>query len=208
MINTPKLTDLMLSVVIQAGGDSRRMGRNKALLPFLGQTLIERVISRVQDLADELLITSNRPDELEFLGLPIHPDIIKGKGALGGIFTALSVARFQAVAVIACDMPFVNARLLQIQLKMLNEHHSDGVVPSHPAGYEPFHSVYRRETCLKAVKKSLDENKKRADAWFGDVQIDLITPDQIRTHDPDDLAFLNINDQNDYQRALAIASRF
>jgi molybdopterin-guanine dinucleotide biosynthesis protein A len=195
---------MKLSIVIQAGGDSHRMGTNKALLPFMGQTLIERVISRVQDLADELLITSNRPEDLEFLGIPTFPDVIQGRGALGGILTALTVANHPAVAVIACDMPFVNPGLLCWQLQLLEKLNCDGVVPSHAAGYEPFHSVYRRNPCLKAVEKSLDLGKKRADAWFQDVHLEFISHDQVKTFDPNGIAFLNINNEDDYQHALGL----
>lgn len=195
---------MKLSVVVQAGGDSRRMGQNKALLPFHGQTLIERVISRVIGIADELIVTSNHPEDLAFLGYPIKPDIRRNQGALGGIFTALSVASCPAVAVVACDMPFVNARLLHRQLDLLTNHGSDGVVPSHEAGYEPFHAVYRRESCLPAVELALDLCKKRADAWFGEVNLEFITLDLIQPYDPEGTAFLNINDEQDYQKALAL----
>jgi molybdopterin-guanine dinucleotide biosynthesis protein A len=208
MLKTKQLAGMKLSIVIQAGGDSRRMGRNKALLPFHGQTLIERVISRIGDLADELLITSNHPEDLSYLEYPIHPDIRKNQGALGGIHTALNIAQYPAVAVVACDMPFVNAQLLLWQQKLLVEHGSDGVVPSHAAGYEPFHAIYRRETCLPAVEKALDLGKKRADAWFKDVHLEFIVPDQICAFDPDEVAFLNINDKNDYQEALTIESKY
>lgn len=192
------------TVVVQAGGDSRRMGKNKALLPFHGQTLIERVISRVISISDELLVTSNQPADLVFLSYPIHVDIRKGQGALGGIYTALTVASYPAVVVVACDMPFVNAELLAWQLKLLVERGSEGVVPSHAAGYEPFHAVYRRETCLPAVEKALDQGKKRADSWFEDVKLEFITQEEIQTFDPDGLAFMNINDNQDFRRALAL----
>ena len=195
-----------LSVVVQAGGDSRRMGKNKALLPFYGQTLIERVISRLIGIAGELIITSNQPEDLAFLGYPIHADIRKNQGALGGIYTALSVASYPAVAVVACDMPFVNAQLLQWQFHILVEHRSDGVVPSHAAGYEPFHAIYRRESCMPAVENALDLGKKRADAWYGDVDLEFLAPDQIKTYDPDGVAFMNINNEQDYYQALAFES--
>ncbi len=102
----------MLTVVIQAGGESRRMGQDKALLPFLGKPLIQRVIERVASLADELLVTTNRPEAYQFLDLPLFPDVIPGRGALGGLYTALSAASQPLVAVVACDMPFASPALL------------------------------------------------------------------------------------------------
>ena len=83
----PKLT-----VVVQAGGESRRMRQDKGLVPFLGRTLIERVIDRVSPAADELIVTTNNLDEYKFLGLPLYSDLIQGTGALGGLYTALHAA--------------------------------------------------------------------------------------------------------------------
>src|SRR5512138_1280386 len=98
----------MFTVVINAGGESRRMGENKALKRFAGQVLIERIISRLRPLAQEILITTNQPELYGFLELPLVPDLITGKGALGGLYTALSSACYSYVGVVACDMPFVN----------------------------------------------------------------------------------------------------
>jgi molybdopterin-guanine dinucleotide biosynthesis protein A len=183
----------MLSVVVQAGGESRRMGQDKALLPFLGQPLIQRVIERVTGIADELLVTTNDPARYSFLGVPLYEDILPGRGALGGLYTALSVARSPLVAVVACDMPFVNAGLLVLGGDLLKHDDFDAVIPRMKKGTEPFHAVYRRETCLVAVKKALDEGKWRVDAWFSAVRIRYLYFDEVKAIDPEGLAFLNVN---------------
>ena len=82
----------MLTVVIQAGGQSRRMGKDKALIPFQGQPLISRVIQRVLPVASEILITTNKPQDFDFLPYTLITDIIPGRGALGGVYTALNAA--------------------------------------------------------------------------------------------------------------------
>ncbi|NUQ60424.1 MAG: NTP transferase domain-containing protein [Anaerolineales bacterium] len=68
----------MLSVIIQAGGMSTRMGEDKALKPFLGKPLIERVIERLSPIADELIVTTNRPADYEFLKTRLMPDLKPG----------------------------------------------------------------------------------------------------------------------------------
>ena len=75
----------MLTIAVQAGGESRRMGQDKALMPFLGQPLIQRVVKRLSAIADEIIITTNQPDSYRFLGLPLFPDTRPGHGALGGL---------------------------------------------------------------------------------------------------------------------------
>ena len=82
----------MLSIVVLAGGESRRMGQNKALMPFLNQPLIERVVNRLAPYANELLVITNKPEQYAFIGVQLTPDILPGRGALGGLFTALSSA--------------------------------------------------------------------------------------------------------------------
>jgi molybdopterin-guanine dinucleotide biosynthesis protein A len=184
---------MSLSIVIQAGGESLRMGTNKALLAFLGTPLIQRVVDRIRPLADEILVTTNLPDQFEFLNLPLFSDAEPGQGALVGLQTALRAARFPHVAVVACDMPFVNSRLLDYQLKTLIVEGADLVIPLTPDGYEPFHSVYRRETCLPAVESALSSGKKRMISWFDQVKIRALTRDEISLYDPANRAFLNVN---------------
>jgi molybdopterin-guanine dinucleotide biosynthesis protein A len=183
----------MLSLVIQAGGESRRMGTDKALLPFLGQPLILRPLNRLAGLADEVLITSNQPEIFGFLGLTPVPDRLPGCGALGGLYTALSAARYPYVAVVACDMPFTSPEIFAIELGMLQETGADAVIPRSEAGTEPFHAVYRRETCLPYIQSALEAGKRRVDAWFPKVNIRYLTLEEILPYDPDQLAFLNIN---------------
>jgi molybdopterin-guanine dinucleotide biosynthesis protein A len=88
------------------------MGQDKALIPFLGQPLIQRVKERVAKIADEVLVTTNNPEAFGFLQVRLVKDVIPGMGALGGLYTALYAASHPLVAVVACDMPFVNPLIL------------------------------------------------------------------------------------------------
>jgi len=195
----------MLSLVIQAGGESRRMGTNKALLPFLGQPLILRPLTRLAGLANEVLVTSNHPESFRFLSLTPIPDRLPGLGALGGLDTALSAARYPYVAVVACDMPFASLEILALELILLQETGADAVIPRSSAGVEPFHAVYRRETCLSQVHAALQAGKRRVDAWFSDVDIRYLEPEEMLPYDPEKLAFMNINTPEDLQEAEKIA---
>jgi molybdopterin-guanine dinucleotide biosynthesis protein A len=198
----------MLSVVIQAGGESRRMGRDKALAPFLGRTLIERVIARVQPLADELLVTTNQPADYLFLGLPLFIDAIPGRGALGGLYTALSYATRPLVGVLACDMPFASPALLTYQRDLLDDPELDAAVPRTEGGTEPFHAVYRRETCLPAVAGALQANKWRVDAWFAQVNIRFLSPEETARYDPKGRAFWNVNTPDELEEAEKMVGKY
>lgn len=197
---------MKISIVVQAGGESRRMGQNKALLPFLGRPLIERVLQRVAPFADELLITGNRPEELAFLGLPVVADLEPGRGALGGLYTALSAARFPWVGVVACDMPFASSALLAAEWELAAAAGVDGAVPWLEAGYEPFHAVYRKDTCQAVVKAALEAGEERLISWFPAARLIFLTSEEVRRCDPSGLAFFNINTPEEYQQALKLAN--
>jgi molybdopterin-guanine dinucleotide biosynthesis protein A len=197
----------MLTLAIQAGGESRRMGSDKALLPFLGQPMILRVLNRLAKIADEVLVTSNQPENYRFLGLTPIPDLLPDHGALGGLYTALSAALHPYVAVVACDMPFASPELFAVELAMLRETGVDGVIPRGEAGTEPFHAVYRCDTCLTYIRSALDAGRRRVDAWFSQVNIRYLAPAEYLPYDPDQLAFLNINTLEELNEAEKIANQ-
>ena len=194
----------MRSLVIQAGGQSRRMGQDKALLPFLGQPLIQRGIDRLRRLADEILVTTNHPENYAFLSLPLYPDIFPDRGALSGLYTALHAARYDTVLVVACDMPFVSPELLSAQVGWLEQGY-DAVIPCGEGGTEPFHSVYRRSTCLGLALAALQTEKWRVDAWFPKANIRFLEAAEIQRLDPSGMSFWNVNTPDEFQRAEEIA---
>jgi molybdenum cofactor guanylyltransferase len=194
-----------LSVVIQAGGQSRRMGRDKGLLPFLGQPLIQRLVERLSPIAAEVLVTTNHPQDYAFLGLRLVEDLLPGRGALGGLYTALSAARFPLVAVVACDLPFASPALLEDAAQLLVESNVDVVVPRSPSGLEPLHAVYRRETCLPVVKAALEAGQLKLIDWFPQVRLLERSAGEIAALDPSGLAFFNINTPQDLLQAERLA---
>lgn len=195
----------MLSLVIQAGGQSARMGENKALKLFLGRPLIQRVIERLAPLADEILVTMNHPEDYAFLGLRLVSDLAPGRGALGGLYTALASAASPIVAVVACDMPFVSATLLENATRLLVEEEADVVIPKTDEGYEPFHAVYRRAACVPAIQSALESNLWKVIAWFPSVKVRELTMGEVMRLDPSGLAFWNVNTPEEFAEAERLA---
>lgn len=196
----------MLTVCIQAGGQSSRMGEDKALKPFLGRPLIQRVIERLAPIADELLVTTNRPDDYSFLNLRLIPDLKLGRGALGGLYTAIASASNPYVAVVACDMPFASARLIEAATRLMVQEEADVVIAKGEEGYEPLHAVYRRETCLPAIQAAIDANLWKVVAWFPQVRVRVLRSDEIRQYNPDNLAFWNVNTPEEFAEAEMLAT--
>jgi molybdopterin-guanine dinucleotide biosynthesis protein A len=195
----------MLTVAIQAGGESRRMGQDKALLPFLGEPLIVRLIRRLSPIAEQMLITTNCPADYRFLGVPLFADVLAGYGALGGLYTALYWATLPLVAVVACDMPFANAELLAAARDCLLATNADAVIPQHEEGFEPFHAVYRRASCLPAVKAALEAGERRLISWLPAVKVISFSPEEVSQYDPRRLAFWNLNTPQEFRQAEDLA---
>lgn len=193
------------TVVIQAGGESRRMGQDKALLSFLGEPLIARVLRRIQPIADEIIVVARQPETLAFLGVKVVSDLLPGVGALGGLHTALAVAGHPLVGVVACDMPFVSAPLLETACRRLQESGADAVIPLLKEGWEPLHAVYRRETCLPLVERAIQRGERRLISWHSEARILPLAEEEIRLLDAHLRAFLNINTPEDLRLAEALA---
>jgi len=194
-----------LSIVIQAGGESRRMGQDKALVPFLGQSLIQRVIQRLSPIAAEILVTTNHPERLEFLGLRLARDLWPERSSLAGLYTAVHAARYPLVGVVACDMPFVSPVLLEAEGELLLAGSYDVAIPQNTLGLEPLHAVYRREACLPAIRSALETGEKRMISWFPSVKVKVLSLEEVRVYDPDGNAFMNINTLDELQRAEQLA---
>ena len=196
----------MLTVCVQAGGQSSRMGEDKALKTFLGRPLIQRVIDRLASIADEVIVTTNRPEDYVFLNVPLFPDLKPGRGALGGLYTAIASAKHPLVAVVACDMPFASANLLEAESSLLLEEEVDVVIPRSDEGYEPLHAVYRRETCLPAIDAAIEADQWKVVSWFPQVKVHVLTFDEIKRYDLLGLAFWNVNTPEEFAEAERIAN--
>ncbi|MCL1797917.1 MAG: molybdopterin-guanine dinucleotide biosynthesis protein B [Eggerthellaceae bacterium] len=189
-----------VSVVIQAGGESRRMGQSKSTIPFAGRPLITRLIERLAPVADELLITTNEAQRLAFLAdeypeldIKLVPDVCDCRGALPGLYTALKQASNPYVAVIACDMVFASPALVVAEATTMYETDADVVIPVNKHGFEPFHATYRKDACVSAIKKKLDAGEKRAQAFFGEVKVVEFPQAKVLEVEPMGGCFINAN---------------
>jgi molybdopterin-guanine dinucleotide biosynthesis protein A len=194
-----------LSVAIQAGGHSTRMGQDKALLPFLGEALVRRILKRVTPIAQEVFVVTNQPEAYTFLETTLIADIMPKKGPLGGLLTALSFAQHPFVAMIACDMPFANPDILALALNILKTTRKDVVMPRTNHKLEPLHAIYRRQTCLSPVQAILRAGRRKVIAWLPSVDIYELTWKEMETCDPDHLAFINVNNPEEFRQAEQIA---
>ena len=201
-------SDSGATAVILAGGMSRRLGRNKALEPFQGEPLIRRVIARMRQVGESLIVVVNDPERAAELDLPedvaTAVDRYPGMGSLGGILTGLVTAPTEWSTFCACDMPFLNPQLYQLLLSLRDGY--DAVVPVVDGRPEPTHAVYSR-ACVEPIRERIIAKDLKISSFFGEVRVCLVPEEQIRRSDPELLSFFNVNTQEDLTTALSIAAR-
>jgi molybdopterin-guanine dinucleotide biosynthesis protein A len=176
--------------VILAGGESRRFGRNKALVGVRGVPLIERVTGVMQSLFRQVILVTNTPEEYAHLQLPMHEDLIKGLGPLGGIYTGLTVMENGAGFFVGCDMPFLNRHLIHHMVRIRESF--DAVVPRVSDKLEALHALYTKG-CLRAIGHLIDSREYQILKFLKDVSVRYVDEDEIRACDPQMRSFFNIN---------------
>ena len=102
-----------IGAVILAGGQSRRMGRDKALLPWMESTFLERLCRELRGFP-ELLISVRREEDRRRMqgcaGLRLVEDRYPDCGPLGGLHAALCATRYDALLAISCDLPYFDRK--------------------------------------------------------------------------------------------------
>ena len=191
----------MLSLALISGGRSSRMGQDKALMPFLGRPLIQRILERLATVGEEVLLSTNQPAAYAFLNLPSYPDIQPDCGSLGGLYTMLSAAGHSILAAVACDMPFANPALFNYERLLLSQTGVDVVIPSSPDGLEPLHAVYRRDACLPVIHSALEQGHLKMIGWLPEVSVRVVLPEEVARFDPHGLAFRNLNNPEEFRQA-------
>ncbi len=187
--------------VILAGGQSRRMGRNKAMLKIGNYTIVERVLAALKEVTDTQLLVTNSPEEYTFLNIPLKSDILPQKGALGGLYTGLAASETPYCLVVACDIPFVNPKFLQYMAQRVEGY--DIVIPQHRNGYEPLCAVYAK-TCIPHIEALFLADCLKIIEVFQYTSMRIITETEIHDFDRDGWMFFNVNTEEDYQQALCV----
>lgn len=197
-----------ITAVILAGGQSRRLGRDKAVEPFGGEPLIRRVIRRASDAvtASHVVVVVANAERASQLPLERHHvtavDVFPDCGSLGGIYTGLHASGTGWNLVTACDMPFLSASLLAHMASLRAD--VDAVVPVVDGRPEPTHALYHRR-CLPAIEAKLRAGQLKISGFFGDVNVRYVEENEVRELDPELLSFFNINRPEDLARALEMA---
>ena len=189
---------LRKSAAIIAGGRATRLGgRDKSRLVVGGRPIIVRQVEVLQRVADEIFVVGEHPDRPVDIGVPVHADLIRGVGAIGGLYTALEVAAADRVLVVACDLPFLEAPLLERLFELADS--SEAVWVRTTAGVEPLVACYQRHVRTRVRGAIEAGHLKLADLSAVLDVAALSGPDLERFGDPTRL-LTNVNTAGDYER--------
>ncbi|HET9531086.1 MAG TPA: molybdenum cofactor guanylyltransferase, partial [Blastocatellia bacterium] len=189
---------------VTAGGQSSRMGRDKAWLEVDGRAMIERVIDAIAPVTCNVAIIANS-DEYSRLGLPLFSDTLSGVGPLEAIRTALRNSRTPRVVLAACDLPFVTSELFAYLLAAADEETS--VVPLDPEGrLEPLCAVYSG-SALDELERFIEEGGRKVSRLFELVPVRVVQFAEISNLPGADLFFENVNTPEEYLRAAGRVGR-
>lgn len=189
--------DESISGFILAGGASRRMGTDKALLKLDGETFVERIAREVGQVTDSLTLVGNQP--IPGLGLKQLTDVFPNWGALGGVHTALSACTGNWALIVACDFPLVTAALFRRLLDFREGH--EAVVPIQDDGIpQPLCALYRVEPCLSLAEEMIKSGERKPIALLQSVRTRWVSFADLSTLRDANHFFDNINTPEDYTR--------
>jgi molybdopterin-guanine dinucleotide biosynthesis protein A len=162
---------------VLAGGQSRRMGTNKAFIEVEGLTIIERVLAVLDEVFERRLIIANDVQLFGGLGAPVIPDYYKGAGSLGGIYTALLNSDSRQTFVTACDMPDIRPEAVK---KLISTPSEDAlvVIPYINGRLHPMHALYDKR-CLAPIEKMIKKGELRIMTLFDEIKIKKLTEDEF-----------------------------
>ena len=201
-----------VSALVLAGGQSRRMGRDKALLDFDGAPLIARVIERVRRVCAEVIIVANDVEAYTRFGVRVVTDFYPGKGSLGGVFSGLQAVDTDYALAVACDMPFLNHAVMRYLISLAPE--ADVILPhaqdpsrnrmystkrtmrfnlrAKEIDLHPTHAVYSKR-CLAPMGERVRAGELRLIGFLDTVRVRIVEASEFDRFDPQHLSFFNVN---------------
>ena len=179
---------------VLAGGQSTRMGADKASLDFRGQTLLDRALSVTKEVCEKAAIVGD-PAKFSKFG-PVVADIFPGCGPLAGIHTALAHSDAELNLMLAVDMPFASRQLLTFLFVVAEGHDAVVTVPRTSYGLQPLCAVYRHGF-LGVAERALRAGNYKIDAAFAEVSIREIAAEELAAAGFSERSFFNINTPQD-----------
>jgi len=185
--------------VILAGGESTRMGKNKAFIAINGQRIIDRTVSLFREIFDDVLLVTNTPLDYLELNVKIVTDLVPGKGSLGGVYTGLFFSSSPKAFFVGCDMPFLDRRVIHYFLSLAPT--ADIVVQRTKDYWEPLHAIYPR-TLLKPIERLFQQGELTIFKAYQGMKVREVSEEELKPYDPDLHTLSNFNTPEELKNLL------
>ena len=187
--------------IILAGGENRRMGTDKSFLEIGGRPMIAHILDVFSKLFERTIVVTNTPDRYRNYDVEVTSDVLDIRGPLTGIYSGLLKSADEYNFIAACDMPFLNPRLISYMREIAAG--QDAVVPQFNGFLEPLHAVYRRGL-LPIMEAQIRKHDRRIRGLFDHIQVRYVTEEEIVRFDPLKRSFRNLNTPKEYKEAVCL----
>jgi molybdopterin-guanine dinucleotide biosynthesis protein A len=193
-----------MDAFILAGGKSRRMGRNKALMEIGGVPIVQRALDALAQVAERVRVIADEPEDYRFLGVPILRDAIGGMGPIGGVYTAARASGSGLFYTVACDLPALQPDLMRLLAEEAKGY--DAAVPRTGERAHPLCAVYAR-SCEAVAKAQIRTGRLKMMEFLHQIRTRWVDPETWRQVDPEGRSFWNVNRPETYREVKARVER-
>jgi len=183
------------TAVILTGGESKRMGSDKASVVLSGKTLLGHVLEQLEPLFSDILISVR--EQRSDIAYPQIIDASEDRGPMVGIKAALEAVKTEWVFVIACDMPLISARLIQYLSDLRSEH--DAVVSHVFDRPQPLFGFYNK-TCLPMMEAKMKQGQRSMIRLLDDLDTCQLSEQQVKTIDPEFRSLMSLDTLEDVKK--------
>ena len=191
------------SGLILAGGASRRMGQDKAALTLGGRTLLDRTISVLECVVDEVLVVGPRHHGTSVPEVRLVQDDVPNAGPLGGLLAGLRRVSSSYAVTVACDLPFLEADVLRYLLDLAPGY--DAVVPRVDGQYQTLHAVYA-VSVEAVIARHITRGQLRLDGVLPELTVRWVDESELEWAGLRCRSFANVNTPDDWAAALQLAA--
>ncbi|MBI2818490.1 MAG: molybdenum cofactor guanylyltransferase [Acidobacteria bacterium] len=190
---------------VLVGGQSRRMGRDKALLELEGKPLFLRVADLLQPYVEEVTLLGSVARYAGF-GLPVLEDQHPGQGPLGALYTGLRNSSCDWNLFFACDLPFLKHKLVEILLGRTSGTTAQAIVPKVGDRWQPLGAAYHR-SCLSSIEALIKRSENLSlVGLLSLLRVDVLTPGLSESLRAWEEMFLNVNTSEQWEQVQGAVS--
>jgi molybdopterin-guanine dinucleotide biosynthesis protein A len=195
-----------ITTVVLAGGQSKRMGKDKAFLEWNGKSFLRHILEQVDTFSNQIIISGNKEKNLylkEAEHIKNEPVVVKDiapySGPLNGIASCCEFIKNETVFIATCDTPVIKENVVYFFLENIGV--SQGVVPIINGKFQPLNTIYKKEA-IKKAKVLYEKGVKSLFRWIKEINVKYIDESQLKNYDPKLLMFKSINTPSDYLEFL------